>query len=369
MMQEDPRLEEAKAMPIEGIVGLLDIPNLKRAGNELTGPCPVCGGVDRFSISPRKNLFNCRQCGGGDGIKLVELVQGCDFKSALSFLCGEAPAAISPEEQRRRARRAEEARRKSEAEARRYREAAIRAAKHIWSEAAAGTLAHVSYYLKKRAIDVDGLPLCLREIWRHKYYHIEGRKPVHVHTGPCMIAAIQRPDGRLSAVHQTWLDPEQPNGKARIVAADGRVLDAKKVRGSKKGCAIRLTGALQSEVLVMGEGIETTLSAMVADTYPGAMYWAGIDLGNMSGRMRHVDGRRWSGLPDMTDMEAFYPPPWVRRLIFIQDGDSNPTMTRAKLESGLRRAMARNEGLVAQIVHPGKGVDLNDILMGVADAG
>jgi len=368
-MRDDPRLDEAKAIPIENIAGMLDIPGLKRAGNEVTGPCPVCGGVDRFSISPRKNLFNCRQCGGGDGIKLVELVQGCDFRAALAFLCGEAAAPVSPEEQRRRVRRAEEARQKSEEEARRYREKAIHAAKKIWAEAAGGTLNHVLHYLDRRAIRIDGLPLCLRDIDRHKYYQINGREAVHVHTGPCMVAAIQRPDGRLSAVHQTWLDPAQPNGKARIVAADGRVLDAKKVRGSKKGGAIRLTGALKSDVLVMGEGIETTLSAMVADTYPGAMYWAGIDLGNMSGRMRPVDGRRWSGLPDMTDKEAFYPPPWVKRLIFIQDGDSNPTMTRAKLESGLRRAMALNAGLVAQIVHPGKGVDLNDILMGVADAG
>jgi len=362
MSREDPRLEEAKAMPIEGVVNLLAIQGLKRGGNELAGPCPVCGGIDRFSINPRKNLFNCRQCGGGDAIKLVELVQGCDFKAALSFLCGESAVPIDPAELARRQQKADAAQRQRDIEAERYRADAVAAAKKIWSGARAGYRGHILQYLDQRAIAVDNIPSCLREIPQHKYYRIEGHTPVHMHTGPCMVAAIQRPDGKLSAVHQTWLDPEQPNGKARIVAGDGHVLDAKKVRGSKKGGAIRLTGKLQSDILVMGEGIETTLSAMVADAVPGAAYWAGIDLGNMSGRMRQVDGRRWSGLPDMTDNEAFYPPPWVKRLIFIQDGDSNPTMTRAKLEAGLRRAMALTPGLTGQIVHPGKGVDLNDIL-------
>jgi hypothetical protein len=39
-------------------------------------------------------------------------------------------------------------------------------------------------------------------------------------------------------------------------------------------------------------------------------------------------------------------------------------MTRAKLEAGLRRAMAHRPGLVGQIVKAGDGVDLNDVLNG-----
>ena len=33
---------------------------LKRVGSEYVGPCPGCGGRDRFAVSPRKGLFNCR---------------------------------------------------------------------------------------------------------------------------------------------------------------------------------------------------------------------------------------------------------------------------------------------------------------------
>ena len=72
----------------------------------------------------------------------------------------------------------------------------------------------------------------------------------------------------------------------------------------------------------------------------------------------------YAGVPDLADDEAFVPPPWVRRLIFIQDGDSEPKATRAKLLAGLRRAIHHQPKLEAQIVHAGEGVDLNDVLRG-----
>ena len=61
-------------------------------------------------------------------------------------------------------------------------------------------------------------------------------------------------------------------------------------------------------------------------------------------------------------MMSFVPPAWVRRLIFVEDGDSSPRMTRAKMLSGLRRAMAHRPGLKAQIVRAGEGIDLNDLV-------
>jgi aconitate hydratase len=45
-------------------------------------------------------------------------------------------------------------------------------------------------------------------------------------------------------------------------------------------------------------------------------------------------------------------------VIYVQDGDSDPKLTRAKLVAGLRRAMLLRPGLRAQIVHAGAGVDL-----------
>ncbi|MCD1621261.1 hypothetical protein K7H20_24815, partial [Salipiger manganoxidans] len=79
-----------------------------------------------------------------------------------------------------------------------------------------------------------------------------------VHRGPCMIAGVLDAGGGLTAVHQTWVDPEPPHGKARITW-QGTPMPAKMVRGSKKGAAIRLCTPEGADTLVMGEGIETTL--------------------------------------------------------------------------------------------------------------
>ena len=122
-----------------------------------------------------------------------------------------------------------------------------------------------------------------------------------------------------------------------ILDGEGAELPAKLVRGTKKGGAIRLGPQPPAGgCLVVGEGIETTASAMVVAPIEGASYWAGVDLGNMAGRQIKRPGMRHSGQPDLDDLEAFLPPPDLGRLIFLQDGDSDPKATRAKLEAGLR---------------------------------
>ncbi len=56
---------------------------------ERVGPCPLCGGADRFAVNTRKQVFNCRGCGqGGDVIALVQFLDGCDFVEAVAILAG-----------------------------------------------------------------------------------------------------------------------------------------------------------------------------------------------------------------------------------------------------------------------------------------
>jgi hypothetical protein len=67
-----------------------------RAGNH-AGPCPRCGGKDRFSISARKGAFLCRQChpkGGGGAIRLVMFLDACGFREAVETLIGERHAPV-----------------------------------------------------------------------------------------------------------------------------------------------------------------------------------------------------------------------------------------------------------------------------------
>jgi len=389
-VQDDPRLVDAKSKSVEHVLGLLKITGLRRTPNkrELCGPCPKCGVAghnpksgpsDRFNINLATGAFFCRQCDirGGDVIALVRAVEDCTFPDALTLLCGEKPKEETEEQRRDREKRQRDLKKElkrqadeRERAAERYRRKAVADASAIWRRARPNHPGVVHAYLRARGLDPDLLPEmpALRFLVDHPYVKKQGRDYVTMHRGPCMIAGILNADGHLTAVHQTWLDQTPPHGKAQIVY-EGQSQTAKLVRGSKKGGAIRLHTPPGPDTLVMGEGIETTLTALIARPFENAAYWAGIDLGNMGGIMQKIPGTRYSGLPDMTDTEAFVPPTWVKRFVYIMDGDSNPKMTRAKLESGIKRAMALRPGLRGQIVHAGVGVDLNDLINPDDDGG
>jgi hypothetical protein len=63
---------------------------LRRQGAEWVGPCPSCGGIDRFSINPAKRVWNCRGAlGGNDAISFVMHAAGICFLDAVETLSGE----------------------------------------------------------------------------------------------------------------------------------------------------------------------------------------------------------------------------------------------------------------------------------------
>lgn len=376
MISADHRLAEAKAMPIADVLARLELSNLVRTGGELVGPCPQCGGRDRFGINLQTGMFQCRkECGPhakGDVIALVQHAMGMDFRAALEWLVGPAEG-LSDAERAERRRKAEANRHKQEGVAQRLREDSIRAARAIWFAARPAEGTAVRDYLTLRGISPVLYPV-LASSFRFdpaaRYTTpVEGQpgKWDVIHVGPAMICAVVAAAGRVTAVHRTWLDLAQPKGK--LVLADprkpGETLPAKKVLGSKKGGAIRFLNPAGCDTMIMAEGVETTLSALIAEAIPRRYaYWCGVDLGNMAGRMQRGPGLKFAGLPDLDDGDAWLPPEWVKRLVFVQDGDSDPKLTRAKLEAGLRRAMIKRPGLRGSIVHAGEGRDLNDILMG-----
>ena len=59
---------------------------------ERCGPCPKCGGEDRFAVNTKKQVFNCRGCGArGDVIAFVQFLDDSDFAHAVEVLTGEPP--------------------------------------------------------------------------------------------------------------------------------------------------------------------------------------------------------------------------------------------------------------------------------------
>ena len=91
-MRSDPRIDKARNVPLQTVLAKCNV-ELARTGGELVGPCPLCHGHDRFSISLRKQVFNCRGCGrhGGGAIDLTMFIKGVDFGEAVTLLTGQAP--------------------------------------------------------------------------------------------------------------------------------------------------------------------------------------------------------------------------------------------------------------------------------------
>lgn len=382
-MADDPRIREAHGIAMADLVDQLQITGLVRAGVELVGPCPGCGGNDRFGINTKKNVFQCRKCDAkGDQIALVQLALGMDFRAALEWLAGPKQD-LTPAQLAEMDRKAEANRKARQAEADRHRADAIRMGQRIWASGRHANDTVIDGYLARRGLPRRAgvrLPDCLRfEPDARLVVPIPGRSNQFqtVHEGPAMLAAIQGPDGSVIGVHRTWIDLTRRKGRPVIPHPfkAGEFVSTKKVYGSKKGGAIRLYTPRDANWLIMGEGIETTLTALrghddagsAAAGCTGAAYWAGVDLGNMAGRRLLGRGLKYAGKPDLTDSDAFVPPEWVRHLVFVEDGDSDPKLTRAMLLAGLRRAAAKRPGMTGQIIHPGEGVDLNDLLMGDAD--
>jgi CHC2 zinc finger len=87
----DAWVQAARSVPIESVLTRRGV-HLRKSGVERIGPCPKCGGTDRFSINVKEGVWNCRGCKpegiSGDVIGLVEWLDGVDFKTAVETLEG-----------------------------------------------------------------------------------------------------------------------------------------------------------------------------------------------------------------------------------------------------------------------------------------
>ncbi len=60
------------------------VPGLKKSANYLIGPCPFCGGTDRFNVKTADNgidLWICRQCGDGKYHDVIDFLQRRDGRT------------------------------------------------------------------------------------------------------------------------------------------------------------------------------------------------------------------------------------------------------------------------------------------------
>ena len=168
----DDWIDRARAEKIETVLrerGILK--TLKGRKGKFAGPCPNCGGRDRFGVDLSKGnggVFNCRGChaSGGDAVALVCFLDGCDFLQAVETLIGPPPDAEKETDDERRAReqRATERRQRLEREQREREEreaAALRESIHycdrLWQQAVR-LPQHALGYFARRGIALDDVP-------------------------------------------------------------------------------------------------------------------------------------------------------------------------------------------------------------------
>jgi putative DNA primase/helicase len=211
------------------------------------GPCPLCGGKDRFRFDDKdgRGTWICSVCGAGDGVKLVMAVRGLEFRDAAALIEplieGAPRAAAKPG--------------RSEAEKR-------DAMNRLWhSSAPVRADDPVGRWLFAR-VGLTRFPSCLRAHPRALYKGKDGEADSR---HPAMVAVLQGPDGRPASLHRTYLTAD---GCKAAVARPRCLMEGK----ISKGAAVRLMA--YADVLGIAEGIETALAAA---TLFGVPCWAGTN--------------------------------------------------------------------------------------------
>lgn len=267
-------------------------------------PCPVC------QPERRRTQDALTLADGRAGLLAHCKRSGCafaDILAAAGLRAGDyAPPDPATLARRQAERRAEAMKRAAQAE-------------RLWQEAQpiAGTPAKA--YLRGRGITCD-LPPALR-------FHPEAWHGPTARRWPALVALVEGGDG--CAVHRTFLRADG-SGKAGLPGGDKLML------GGTQGGVVRLSGGPSR--LVVGEGIESTLSVLCGMLDGPATVWAALS----------TSGLRGLRLPARPG-----------RLTIACDGD------RPGREAGHALAeRAHALGWHVGILDPGDGADFNDILTG-----
>jgi putative DNA primase/helicase len=277
------------------------------------GPCPWCGGKDRFRFDDKAGAgtWVCNQCGAGDGISMVMKAKGWDFRRAaeeLTPLAGGVEPALARKE--------------------RSAEALQKMTEGLWKS---GIPIHpgdpVGMYLSRRGLR-SPYPKGLRYVEKARY-HATGQAPTW---HPAMVAAVISPQGEMVAVHRTYLTMDG----AKAAQEEPRKLTPGPLG---RGYAIRL-GEPVNGVLGVAEGIETALSAAALFGVP---VWAAV---NAAGLMQ------WEPPEGVTAVHIF--------------GDNDPKYGGQSAAFALAHRQA-TRGLTVNVHIPDRG-DWNDELQEPAAA-
>lgn len=312
------RTRDAAKGKWRGILLELGVPS--KALQNRHGPCPMCGGSDRFRFDNKRGegTWICNACGAGDGLSLAERFTGGSFSEVAGRVdalignikpdpAGAAAPEVSEDDRRASLRRVYGETRPSQR----------------------GDL--VDVYLRSRGIALDPLPGDLRFGSRLP----DGSGGVH----PAMVAVVRDGDGRPCTLHRTFL---RPDGRAKAEIAKPRLLMRGGVGGER--AAVRLGPHAEGAPLGIAEGIETALAASALHGIP---VWAALNTSLMA---------KWR------------PPEGVSEVVVYADHDANYAGQAAAYTLAHRIACDDRLPYARVELPPEEGEDWNDMLLAVMAA-
>lgn len=275
------------------------------------GPCPMCGGRDRFRFDNKRGrgTYFCNQCGAGDGIKLLMKFKGWDFKTfvyEVEEIIGKTRRQVTMAKETSESQRA--------------------AVEKIWSTGRPVSLGPdqpdpAANYLRNRGICTPRLPATLRFAERCWHKGVEAEFPA-------LLARVDAPNGTLCQVHKTYLTDageKAPIDPVRLFHW-GQIED---------GAAVRIGQA--NGRLGIAEGIETAISAALIFKMP---VWAALNASML---------QKWA-VPD-----------GVEEVHVFGDNDENFTGQSAAYALANRLSMQLSDSYVTVHLPETVGDDWNDV--------
>ena len=262
------------------------------------GPCPACGGQDRYRFDNKdgRGGFFCNGCGAGDGFSLLQRVHGWDFRTARDRVIKAAgvgsPVVRVTQPALRRGQGAVVAQQIAQPTA--------RVLKLRRASCKTEDCDDVVAYFASRALWPHAGRSVLRAHPEVEYFEdgkLAGRYP-------SVIAEVRDVAGAPVSLHVTYLHA-------------GRKLSNREPRKllspltGREGCAVRLT-PITGDTMGIAEGIETALAAAALHHLP---VWAALNAGLLG---------------------KFTPPEKVRRLTVFADRDRAGLDAAARLTERLK---------------------------------